>query len=98
MTRPISNAAAHQWTRLWLNASFVMADAAMVMAMRSWRMMLGGPAATREGELMVAEKVEAGFEIAGALASGRVKTPAGAARKTVSVYGKRVRANRRRLG
>lgn len=102
MTRPISTAAsataAHQWTRLWLDASFVMADAAMVVAMRNWRMMAGGPAATREGERMIAEKVEAGFELAGSLASGRIKTPEGAARKAISVYGKKVRANRKRLG
>lgn len=98
MTRPISTAATHQWTRLWLDASFVMADAAMVMAMRNMRFMLGGPTAAREGERMMAEKVEAGFELAGALASGRVKTAEGAARKAVSVYGKRVRANRKRLG
>jgi hypothetical protein len=70
----------------------------MVIGMRGWRMMLGGPVATREGERMVAEKVAAGFELAGALASGRVKTPEGAARTAIGVYGRKVRANRKRLG
>lgn len=98
MTRPISDAALHQWTRLWLDASFVMADAAVVMTMRNMRLMMGGPAAAREGERMMAEKVEAGFELAGALASGRVRTPQGAARKAIGVYGRKVRANRKRLG
>lgn len=98
MTRPISNAALDQWARLWLDASFVMADAALVMAMRNMRLMVGGPAAAREGERMMAEKVEAGFELAGALASGRVRTPQGAARKAIGVYGRKVRANRKRLG
>lgn len=97
MTRTSSDVAA-QWAQLWARSSFLMADAAMVLAMRSWRMMLGGRDGAREGERMIAEKVEAGFELAGALASGRVKTPEAAARKAVSVYGKRIRANRKRLG
>ena len=100
MIRPnnSANATAAQWTQLWVRSSFLMADAAMVVAMRSVRMMLGGPGSAREGERMLAEKVEAGFELAGAFASGRVKTPEAAARKAVSVYGKRIRANRKRLG
>jgi hypothetical protein len=67
------------------------------MALRSWRMMGGGAAASREMERMVSEKVEAGFELAGALAAGRVTSPDDAARKAISVYGRRVRENRRRL-
>ncbi len=47
---------------------------------------------------MVGETVEAGFELAGAVASGRVRTPEGAARAAIGTYGKRVRANRKRLG
>jgi len=74
------------------------ADAGMVMALRSWRMMAGGPAAAREFERMLSEKVEAGFELTGLLAGGRVKSPEAATRKALSVYGKRVRENRRRLG
>jgi hypothetical protein len=98
MTRTASTAAAAQWTRLWLDASFLMADAAMVMTMRGWRLMAGGRPAAREAERMVGEKVEAGFELAGALASGRVQTPKGAARTAITTYGKHVRANRKRLG
>ena len=97
MTRSNSMLTGDQWARMWVDSSFLMADAAMVMAMRSWRMMLGGRAAGAETERMLGEKVEAGFELAGAFASGQVKTPEGAARKTLDVYGKRVRANRRRL-
>jgi hypothetical protein len=47
---------------------------------------------------MLSEKTQAGLELAGAFASGKMKTPEAAARKTVSVMGKRIRANRRRLG
>jgi hypothetical protein len=98
MTRAVSTATAHQWTRLWVDASFLMADAAMVMSMRGWRLMAGGRPAAREAERMVGEKVEAGFDLAGALVGGRVRTPEGAARTAIRTYGKRVRANRRRLG
>lgn len=87
-----------QWTRLWVDSSFLMADAAMVLAMRGWRMMLGGRPATLEAERMVSEKVAAGFELAAAIASGQVRTPEATARKAVDVYGKRIRANRKRLG
>jgi hypothetical protein len=70
----------------------------MVVVLRSWRMMAGGPAAGRELERMFREKVDAGSELAGALARGRVKSPEAAARKTLGIYGKRVSRNRKRLG
>jgi hypothetical protein len=88
----------NDWTSLMVDASLLCADAGMVMALRSWRLMAGGPAAQRELARMFSEKTEAGFEIAGTLAGGRVRTPEAAARKTLSVYGRRVRENRRRLG
>jgi hypothetical protein len=86
------------WATLATEAALLWADASVVMAMRSWRMMGGGAAANREMERMVSEKVEAGIELAGALAAGRVTSPNAAARKVISVYGRRVRENRRRLG
>jgi len=98
MTRQFSTPVAAQWTRLWVDTAFLMADAVAVMSMRTMRMMSGGRIAAREAERMLQEKVVAGFELAGALASGEVTSPEAAARKAVSVVGKRVRANRRRLG
>ena len=89
---------AADWSRLMFDAWRLSADAAMVMALRSWRVMAGGPAARREIDRTFSEKVEAGAELAGALAGGRVRSPQAAARKTLAVYGKRVRANRKRLG
>jgi hypothetical protein len=80
------------------DASRLWAEAGMVLALRSWRLMAGGPAAQRELERMVGEKVEAGSELAGELAGGRVKSPQAAARKALTIYGKHVRGNRRRLG
>ena len=97
MTR--TPAAAADWSRLMVDAPWLWADAARVAALRSWRMLAGGPeAAEREARRMVSEKVEAGFELAGAFAGGRVASPEAAARKALGVYGKRVRANRKRLG
>jgi hypothetical protein len=46
---------------------------------------------------MVGEKVEAGLELAGTLAGGRVRSPEAAARKALRVYGKKVRGKRKRL-
>lgn len=87
------------WSRLLFDAWRLSADAGMVVALRSWRVMAGGPAAAqRELERTVSEKVEAGFELAGALAGGRVQGPEAATREALAIYGKRVRANRRRLG
>ena len=94
---PRSNPTA-DWSRLMFDASRLWAEAGTVLALRSWRLMAGGPAAQRELERMVGEKVEAGFELAGALAGGRVRSPQAAARKALTIYGKHVRGNRRRLG
>ena len=85
------------WSRLMFDASWLWADAAQVALLRSWRVMAGGRPAEREIERMLGEKVEAGFELAGALAAGRVQTPEAAARKALGVYGRRVHANRKRL-
>jgi hypothetical protein len=95
MPRP--NPAA-DWSRLMLDASLLWAEAGSVAALRALRIMSGGATAQREIERMVSEKTEAGFELAGALAGERVTSPQAAARKTLGVYGKRVRENRRRLG
>jgi hypothetical protein len=80
------------------DASQLWAEAGTVVALRSWRIMAGGPAARREFERMISEKVEAGSELTGALAGGRVRSPEAAARKALRIYGKHVRGNRRRLG
>ena len=95
MPRPTPTA---DWASLMVDASGLWADVGMVVALRSWRLMHGGPSAVREFERMVSEKVEAGFELAGALAVGRLTSPEAATRETLGVFGKRVRSNRRRLG
>ena len=87
-----------QWNRLWFDTALLMTDSWTVMMLRSWRMMGGGRPALREAERMVSQKVEAGAELTGALAGGRVRSPQAAARKAVSIYGRHVRGNRKRLG
>ena len=67
---PRANPAA-DWSRLMFDASQLWAEAGMVVALRSWRMMGGGHTARREFERMISEKVEAGSELTGVLASGR---------------------------
>jgi hypothetical protein len=87
----------YDWTNLMVDASGLWADAGMVVALRAWRMMHGGAAASREFERMLSEKVEAGFELAGALATGGLASPEAATREVIGVFGKRVRGNYRRL-
>lgn len=90
------------WPGLMTDAALLSAEAGAVMMLRTWRLMAGGAAAEAEAGRMVGEKVAAGFELAGALAaaaaSGRPHTPEAAARKALSLYSRRVRANRKRLG
>lgn len=87
-----------QWSRLWFDGASLMADSAAVIGLRTLAIMKGGPAAARECEQMVSEKAAASLELAATLASGRVLTSPGAARAALRIAGKRVRANRRRLG
>lgn len=89
--------AASEWSAIIFDASKLWADAGMVVALRSWRVMAGGPAADLEMKRMVSEKTEAGLELAEALAGGGVTSTEAAARKALTIYGKRVRANRKRL-
>lgn len=95
MPRPKPSA---DWTNLIVDASHLWADAGMVVAFRSWRIMHGGAAAAQEFERMLSEKMEAGFELAGALATGRLASPEAATREILGVFGRHVRSNRRRLG
>ena len=98
MTATPATSASAQWSRLWLDSALLMSDAWTVMMLRSWRMMAGGRPALREAERMVSQKVAAGAELGGALAGGQIRSPQAAARKAVSIYGRHVRGNRKRLG
>jgi hypothetical protein len=69
-----------------------------VIAQRSALIALGGAKAQLEAELMVAEKAEAAWDLGLAFATGGLgMRPETVALRTLAHYGKRVRANRRRL-
>jgi hypothetical protein len=83
---------------LGLDAWLLGAEAASVMAMRGARLALGGAEAQLEAERMVSEKAAAAWDLGVALATGALGTrPETIAHRTLEHYGKRVRANRKRL-
>ena len=68
------------------------------MAQRGALIALGGAEGQRETERMAAEKAEAAWDLGMALATGGLGVrPETVARRTLEHYGKRVRANSRRL-
>jgi len=79
------------WMKLALNTSMLALEAQQVIGLRLLKLTLGGPAASREANRMVAEKMTAFGEASAGVATGG--TPA----SVVKGYRKRVRANRRRL-
>ena len=88
--------------RRWLNVGFdawsLGLDASAVVALRTTKALMGGDASGREAELMVSEKLAAAAELQSLFLFGRLGTdPARAAKKVVRFYGRKVRANRRRL-
>lgn len=86
------------WFDAGMDAWSLGAEASTVMALRTARIATGGSGALVETGLMVAEKVQAGFELQLAAMTGRLGTaPAGATRKAIGLYRRKVRANRRRL-
>ena len=75
------------------------AEAGGVMALRMMKLAAGGAAATAEAERMVTEKLLAAAEVqtrawSAALTGSSHLTP----QRTVALYRRKVRANRRRLG
>ena len=78
----------------WLLAN----EAAMVVWLRSWRIMMGGPLAARESERMVSEKLTAALTLWPALlAGGAFPSPEATGARILAHYRAPVRANRRRL-
>jgi hypothetical protein len=74
-------------------------DSASVIGLRTMKLAQGGPAASREAELMVAEKLSTTFDVQMKLMTGGFGlNPATATRRAVGEYAGKVRANRKRLG
>lgn len=76
---------------MWFDMAAMMADASLVIPMRLAKIAAGGAAATREANLMVMEKVMAANHAAVTLATG------GKPETVMRHYGRKVRANRKRL-
>ena len=83
---------------LGLDAWLLGAEAANVIALRGAKLARGGVDADLEAQRMVAEKVEAAWDLGLAFMTGGLGVrPETIARGTLTHYGRRVRANRRRL-
>lgn len=86
------------WFGVGLEAMALGFEAASVIALRSIRLAEGGARAQAEAVRMVSEKAQAAAAISLLAATGSLGvTPANAARRTLRHYGRKVRANRRRL-
>lgn len=90
---------ANPWLRLNLSMMQLGAEASGVMALRMMKLAAGGPAASAEAERMVSEKILTAAEVGsrawtGAWTGSAHLTP----QRTVALYRRKVRANRRRLG
>lgn len=68
-------------------------EAQQVIALRLMKLAVGGPAAKKEANRMVAEKIAAGTKAAGMIAASPKTGPG----RAVRMLRKRVRANRKRL-
>lgn len=90
---------ANPWLRLNLSMMQLGAEAGGVMALRMMKLAAGGPAASAEAERMVSEKILTAAEAGGRAWAG-AWTGAGhlTPQRTVALYRRKVRANRRRLG
>ena len=86
------------WVSLGFDTWMVGLEAAQVMWLRAWQLAPGDARAQREARRMVDEKITANAEFYWLAATGGAgASPEAVARKAVRHYGRKVRANRRRL-
>lgn len=86
------------WFGIGFDAWLLGFEAAHVVWLRSWLILLGGARGEREAALMVEEKLQANALFGWALATGGAgRSPEAVGRKALRHYGSRVRANARRL-
>lgn len=87
------------WFDIGMDAWALAAESNIVIAMRMGSLVLGGPAAAREAERMVSEKVAANIALGFDLISGKLGTsPEAILSRSIAHYSKSVVANRERLG
>ncbi len=81
-----------------MDAWALAAESGMVIAMRMGALALGGPAAVKEAERMVSEKVAAKMALGFDLMTGKLGTsPDQILSGSIAHYSRRVRRNRERL-
>jgi hypothetical protein len=90
---------ASSWLALGWQAAQLAMNAQCVIALRMMRLAHGGAAGRSEAKRMLHEKAEAlaQAQVAAAAAAMSGRKAAAVARTALSIYGKRVRGNRRRL-
>ena len=87
------------WLSISMDAWALAVESNMVIAMRLGSMAFGGPAAAKEAERMVAEKVTANIALGMDLMTGKFgMRPEAIMSGSIAHYSKAVVANRRRLG
>jgi hypothetical protein len=86
------------WFGIGMDAWALAAESNMVIAQRMTAMAFGGPAAAKEAERMVSEKVAANMALGFDLMTGKLgASPEAIASNSIAHYSKAVRANGRRL-
>ena len=94
----------HKWPYDgWLGASMdawtLGMEASTVIGLRVAKVAMGGAAADDEMRRMLAEKMQAAFELQTAMMFGQLgTTPLAGTRKVIRHYRRKVKANRKRLG
>jgi hypothetical protein len=90
--------ARNPWLRLGFSTWALGMEASQVIALRTLKILSGGTAGEAEARRMIDEKVQAGLDLQStALTGGLGLTAHGAAGKVLTLYRRKVRANRRRL-
>lgn len=84
--------------KLATSAWWLWADSCFVIWSRSWMILSGAPGAQAESQRMVTEKIQASTELMMKAMTGSLGTGMVAAQRGVDHYGRKVGANRRRLG
>lgn len=90
----MNSKAYRDWLRVGWDVCALSIEASAVIGLRFAKLATGGDAATREAELMVTEKMRAGFDLLPMMIG---RTPTAGARAALRYYRGRVAANRRRL-
>lgn len=87
-----------RWLKIGFDTWALGVEASSVVALRTTKILLGGDIRGRETSLMVSEKLKAAAELQSAFWLGRLgNDPTAAVGKIVTSYGRKIRANRRRL-